>query len=89
MKITNVEIHICNCLEEIIVKELNIGNSTRTFNETPERPKKVSRFVFFIRDSLDNIPSWVSIRINNDMHYTWYNEIYCDKYHDLLAAGNM
>ena len=93
MKITNVEIHICNCLEEIIVKKLNIGNSIRTFNETPEWPEKDSRFVFLDNKinsiSLKNLPEWVFIRVNNDMHYTWYNEIYCKKHHDLLAAGDM
>lgn len=39
--------------------------------------------------SLVDIPLWVFVSINNDMHYTQYNEIYCDKHHDLLAAGDM
>ena len=59
----------------------------------PEWPKKDSRFIFLNKKlslkSLVDIPLWVFVSINNDMHYTWYDEIYCDKHHDLLAAGDM
>ena len=55
--------------------------------------RKNSRFVFLDNKinsiSLINLPEWVFIRVNNDMHYTWYNEIYCKQHHDLLAAGDM
>ena len=87
------EIHICECLEKILVKELGLGNFIRSYNEMPEWPKKDSRFIFLNKKlslkSLVDIPLWVFVSINNDMHYTWYDEIYCDKHHDLLAAGDM
>ncbi len=34
MKIGNKEVHICECLEEILVKEMDLGNSIRSYNET-------------------------------------------------------
>ena len=93
MKIGNKEVHICECLKEIMVKEIDLGNSIRSYNEMPEWPKKDSRFIFLNNKlalkSLVDIPLWVFVSINNDMHYTWYDEIYCDKHHDLLAAGDM
>ena len=73
--------------------EFDCGNSIRSINETPNWPEKNSRFVFLNErinsNSLIGITDWVFISINNDMHYTWYNEIYCDKHQDLLAAGDM
>ena len=41
MKIGNKEVHICECL-----KEIDLGNSIRSYNEMPEWPKKDSRFIF-------------------------------------------
>lgn len=93
MKIKTDEFKICECLKEVIEIELKIGNSVKSFDEMPEWPKKDSRFIFLRKKvnskSLINIPEWVSVRVNNDMHYTWYNEIYCKQHHDLLAAGDM
>ena len=93
MKIGNKEVHICECLKEIMVKEIDLANSIRSYNETPKWPEQDSRFVFLENKinitSLNDLPEWISVRVNNDMHYTWYNEIYCKKHHDLLAAGNM
>ena len=93
MKIGNKEVHICECLKEIMVKEIDLGNSIRSYNETPEWPEQDSRFVFLENKinitSLNDLPEWISVRVNNDMHYTWYNEIYCEKHHDLLTAGDM
>ena len=72
------EIHICECLEKILVKELDLGNSIRSYNEAPEWPKKDSRFIFLNKKlslkSLVDIPLWIFVSVNNDMHYTWYNE---------------
>ena len=93
MKITIDDIKICECLTKIIKEELRIGNYIRSFDETPEWPKKNSRFVFLNEkikpQSLVNIPAWISVRVNTDMHYTWYNEVYCKHHKDLLAAGDM
>lgn len=93
MKFHLNRIYICECLKEIIVKEIDLGNSIRSYNEMPEWPKKDSRFIFLnnklASKSLVNIPLWIFVSINNDMHYTWYNEIYCEKHHDLLTAGDM
>ena len=86
-------VKVCKCLKNIIQKEFDYGNSIRSVNETPKWPEKDSKFVFLNKKistkSLVNIHEWVSVRINYDMHYTWYNEIYCRKHHDLLAAGDM
>lgn len=72
------EIHICECLEKILVKELDLGNSIRSYNEMPEWSKKDSRFIFLNNKlapkSLVDIPLWIFVSVNNDMNYTWYNE---------------
>ncbi len=91
MKIEIDDIKICECLMKIIEAELKVGNYVKDYNETPNWPQKNSRFVFLKErvspDLLLNQPNWVSEHINNEMHYTWYHEIYCDKHQDLLAAG--
>ena len=46
MKFNLNRIYICECLKEIIVKEIDLGNSIRSYNEMPEWPKKDSRFIF-------------------------------------------
>jgi len=93
MKFNLNGIYICECLKEIIVKEIDLGNSIRSYNQIPEWPEQDSRFVFLENKiniiSLNDLSEWISVRVNNDMHYTWYNEIYCKKHHGLLAAGDM
>lgn len=44
MKFNLNGIYICECLKEIIVKEIDLGNSIRSYNETPEWPEQDSRF---------------------------------------------
>lgn len=41
MKFNLNRIYICECL-----KEIDLGNSIRSYNEMPEWPKKDSRFIF-------------------------------------------
>ena len=78
MKFNLNRIYICECLKEIIVKEIDLGNSIRSYNEAPEWPKKDSRFIFLNNKlapkSLVDIPLWIFVSVNNDMNYTWYNE---------------
>ena len=85
--------YICACLKSIIEKEIEKGNTIRSINETPHWPEQDSKFVFLENKIntifLKGLPEWVLVRVNNDMHYTWYNEIYCKQHHDLLAAGDM
>lgn len=89
----NTEIPVCECLVFIILKEIKLGNSIRSYNSDPKWPEKDSKFVFLENrinlTSLSEFPDWISVRVNNDMHYTWRNEIYCKEHHDLLVAGEM
>lgn len=89
----NTEIPACECLVFIILKEIKLENSIGSYNSDPKWPGKDSKFVFLENrinlTSLSEFPDWISVRVNNDMHYTWYNEIYCKEHHDLLVAGEM
>ena len=80
-------------LQVLLCPGIDLGNSIRSYNQIPEWPEQDSTFIFLENKinitSLNDLPEWILVRVNNDMHYTWYNEIYCKKHHDLLAAGDM
>lgn len=41
MKFNLNRIYICECLKEIIVKEIDLGKYIRYYNEMPEWPEKI------------------------------------------------
>jgi hypothetical protein len=90
MKIELMNVLICDCLIQVIEKELKVGNEIIESDQNAGWPKEDSKFVLLknkISINLNFLPLNVKQNINSDKHYGWHNELYCNIHHDLLTAG--